>query len=707
MLGWSFAVEGLLSIRSRLMCPCLLENLESRRLLAATYYVSPAGDDAADGRSPQTAWRTIERVNGKNWNPGDAVLFEGGQTFTVQGSEGANVVLNPAFDLGLTGWNEPLGSPPGNSIVNETADRAGGAALVLSASVAATRGQDVTASLAGGQTYRVSGWTKVDNPGSGLRQFGVTFSFNGQQVARYYRGFRGTEWFKTDFAFVAPGTFDQATLWITRSGDNSTVFADDITISSLPNGLVFDHTDSGTVEYPFIIGSYGDGKATIHAGDGIGLWGHNISGIRVQNLKFNGSWNYLTGSGGNAGVGIDFLNTRDDNSRLEFVNVEKVEVRGFQWAGVRVGGWAAKSGFRTVLITDSLARGNGDYGFHIRGEFDRNSDLYANEKVYIARSQAVDNSGVPGRAASSGSGFHMSDTFMGTVERCVAHHNGALGDYEGGGAFGIWAFDAAKITLQFSESYSNKTGSSRDGGGFDLDGGVTQSVVQNNYSHDNDGAGILAGQFNGMRPWGRNIIRYNISQNDARKNAYGAVTLSGPPGPYNLMVEHNTIFITPSPGAQPTGIRLKHAGTGVNLRNNIVQTTGGLSVVDADSAAAFAQFNGNAFWSTGAALRFRWSGVNYNSLTAWQAGTGREMIGDVPTGFVVDPQLAAPGTAGTLNSGYRLNQLDQYRLLPTSPLVNAAVVLASAHKSYTPPDFDFFAFNLPPAGRDVGAAELF
>ena len=45
------------------------------------------------------------------------------------------------------------------------------------------------------------------------------------------------------------------------------------------------------------------------------------------------------------------------------------------------------------------------------------------------------------------------------------------------------------------------------------------SVMQYNYSHDNDGAGYLLGQFTGGRPWGRNIVRNNISQNDARNNS--------------------------------------------------------------------------------------------------------------------------------------------------------------------------------------------
>lgn len=42
------------------------------------YYVSPNGDDAADGLSPQTAWRTLEKVSSTPFEPGTHVLFERG-----------------------------------------------------------------------------------------------------------------------------------------------------------------------------------------------------------------------------------------------------------------------------------------------------------------------------------------------------------------------------------------------------------------------------------------------------------------------------------------------------------------------------------------------------------------------------------------------------------------------------------------------------
>src|SRR5688572_8434290 len=115
--------QGVLSPMSRPRCPArartraprcgahfALEPLERRQLLAAAYYVRTTGNDAIDGRSTERAWQTIQRANGRNWNPGDALLFEGGQTFHVGGSAGLNVLINSSFDGGLGGWADTLGT---------------------------------------------------------------------------------------------------------------------------------------------------------------------------------------------------------------------------------------------------------------------------------------------------------------------------------------------------------------------------------------------------------------------------------------------------------------------------------------------------------------------------------------------------------------------------------------------------------------------
>jgi hypothetical protein len=57
-----------------------LESLECRIALS-NYFVSPSGDDHNDGRSPDTAWRSIDRVNQASFSPGDSINFQGGATF--------------------------------------------------------------------------------------------------------------------------------------------------------------------------------------------------------------------------------------------------------------------------------------------------------------------------------------------------------------------------------------------------------------------------------------------------------------------------------------------------------------------------------------------------------------------------------------------------------------------------------------------------
>jgi hypothetical protein len=47
-----------------------------------TYYVSPAGSDSNAGTSTGLPWKTIAKVNATSLNPGDSVLFQGGQTWT-------------------------------------------------------------------------------------------------------------------------------------------------------------------------------------------------------------------------------------------------------------------------------------------------------------------------------------------------------------------------------------------------------------------------------------------------------------------------------------------------------------------------------------------------------------------------------------------------------------------------------------------------
>ena len=51
--------------------------------LAATYYIDATeGNDSYSGTSQSAAWKTITKVNGSNFSPGDQILFKRGETWT-------------------------------------------------------------------------------------------------------------------------------------------------------------------------------------------------------------------------------------------------------------------------------------------------------------------------------------------------------------------------------------------------------------------------------------------------------------------------------------------------------------------------------------------------------------------------------------------------------------------------------------------------
>src|SRR3954452_3691742 len=83
---------GTLRRRASLRPRAGVEGLECRWLLAATFYVAEAGNDAADGHTPQTAWRSVGRANKQDFEPGDQLLFEGGKTFALPPAGGSPVL---------------------------------------------------------------------------------------------------------------------------------------------------------------------------------------------------------------------------------------------------------------------------------------------------------------------------------------------------------------------------------------------------------------------------------------------------------------------------------------------------------------------------------------------------------------------------------------------------------------------------------------
>ncbi|MCA1604437.1 MAG: carbohydrate binding domain-containing protein, partial [Acidobacteria bacterium] len=409
----------------------------------------------------------------------------------------------------------------------------------------------------------------------------------------------------------------------------------------------------------------------------------------------------------NTGNGLLFFTDLPGDVKLGHVYITDVEASGFGKNGIGIGAWNGKTGYRDIRIIRTVSHDNLKNGMHISGKFSSTSTSYAHEDVYIGYSRAYNNSGDPMLSTNSGSGIVISDVDGGIIEHSITYNNGGQNRGEGG-PYGIWAWDSNDIVIQHNESYGNHSGSGEDGGGFDLDGGTTNSVAQYNYSHDNDGAGFLLGQFDGARPFLNNVVRYNISQNDGRRNNYAGIMLFRADGTeFNgAEIHNNVIYVAPSSSGAPRAVRVIDPTLNVHFRNNVFITAGNVLLLDISSSQSGMLFQNNSYWPSGGTFAIRWRSNTYSSVDAWRAATGQERVNDTDVGITVDPRLTSPGGGGTLNDTALLPTLTAYQLRTDSPLIDAGLDLASVF-GMNPGSQDFFGSAVPLGSAfDIGAHEL-
>ncbi len=465
--------------------------------------------------------------------------------------------------------------------------------------------------------------------------------------------------------------------------------------------IYLDETDANSSSSVVNFSSYGTGKATISADNSYGFFAYNTQGIHISNLIFDGS-GMLT----NTDNGIIFYADLPGDVKLSNVKIYNVEIKNFGSTGITIGAYNGNTGYKDVTIDSVHVHHVYENGIVSYGFFDQANIGWAHQNMLI-QNTLVDS--VPGYSASGhrGSGIIMSDVDSGIMQHCVAHDNGT-GNTHCGGPGGIWAWDCNNVTIQFCEAYRNSSGTGCDGLGFDFDGGVTNSVIQYNYSHDNDGAGYLLGQFDYARPWFNNILRYNISQNDSRTNG-GAIELFKGPGTTmtGAQIYNNTIYTTPSVN-NPTISAFTFVDwiTGIDstvVYNNIFQTTGDVPLIDIP-VGYDAYFAGNLYSASGGAFKIQYQGTLYNDLVTWRTATSNEMIGATATGMIANPMLTNAGSGGTVYPAFP-DQLDAYKLPVGSPAINTGLNLAISF-GINSGNHDFFNNPAPYGGAsDIGAFE--
>ena len=311
------------------------------------------------------------------------------------------------------------------------------------------------------------------------------------------------------------------TAWLNLTNVNSKVFvAGDIIYLeqgfTYTGNIYFDPSDGGTAANPVAITSWNPngaitGRATINSGTNTAFYAHNSGGIKITDLNFIGSTS--------ANDGIAFYCDLAGNAKKDYVYIENVDVQGYK-NGLGLGSWAGTAGYTNVTVRNSIFHDNVRTGLATYAQ-GRLSHLNVN----VSYCKAYNNFGdLTVTTKNTGSGIILSGVDGGKIDHCIAYNNGQNNRNTGGGPVGIWCYEANNVIIEYNESYDNDAGLNLDGGGFDIDGGSTNCIMQYNYSHNNEGPGYLFAQFQGSSvTMNNNICRYNLSVNDARKNTSGAI----------------------------------------------------------------------------------------------------------------------------------------------------------------------------------------
>ncbi len=495
--------------------------------------------------------------------------------------------------------------------------------------------------------------------------------------------------------------------WATIDKVNSTVFLPGDALyfeggQTFHGSIYLNDSDANNPDNIFIISSYGTGRATINAGTSYGFYAYNTQGFSISDLIIDG--NSMTT---NSAMGLRLLADVPGDKKFSNISITNIEVKNFGEQGVVIGGWNGLTGYQNLVLSNLSVHNVMTEGILIYGFTSQTLVGWPNKNVSVSNCEVYNVPGFADPSTHEGSGIVVSGVDSGVIQYCVAHDNGQ-NNIHCGGPGGIWCWDSNDFTIQFCESYKNHSGTGCDGIGFDLDGGMTNSVMQYNYAHNNDGAGYLLGQFENARPWSNNTLRYNISENDGVSNE-GSISLFKGSGTTmsGANIYNNTIYVSPQPAnMSASAIYFKDWTTGINniaFYNNIFLSTGSVPFINIPAGYS-AFFAGNIYCASAGNFSIAYQGKTYSSLAAWRTATGNEVVKGTNTGFAADPLLSNTGAGGTVGFGNILGSLNAYKIRdPASPALNAALNLNSLY-SINPGTRDFWGIALAGGNNnDIGA----
>jgi hypothetical protein len=400
----------------------------------------------------------------------------------------------------------------------------------------------------------------------------------------------------------------------------------------------------GTRKNSIVITSYGAGRAVIKAKDSSAIKVYNGMNIKLKHLA-------LVGSGrksGNVKDGLAIINCSG-------IEADDLDISGFQKSGLLI--YSSQG----IIVNKVFAHDNGSAGITVEGQYQKRES----KNIKILDSRAENNPGDPTNLTNhSGNGIVVGNCRNVLIDHCTATNNGWDMPRIGNGPVGIWAYEADSVTIQHCLSYRNKTSKGgADGGGFDLDGGVTNSIVQYCVSYQNQGSGYCIFQYWGASPWHNNIFRYNISEDDgtisdSQAGLYVWNSSDDEKQFYDCDVYGNIIY-----NSKVAAICFSEVSKSRGLRfyNNIF--AGRDSLVRGKDKIGDVMYRNNNWWSF--EKGFNIDGIT--DLNVWAFKTGNELKDGKLTGFNIKPDFKKPGNTA-ITSALQLKLFTNYQLVANSLL---------------------------------------
>ena len=373
---------------------------------------------------------------------------------------------------------------------------------------------------------------------------------------------------------------------------------------------------SGSAEAPIRVGTYGEGARPVLAGEGAVT--DVVETYNQENLVIEGLEITNQDPGYEASFGLNTSNNRTKQLRAvrikakDFGVVHNITLQDLyihhvngniavKWNGgifFDAGGSVEDGALRgvptkydNVLITKNRIEKVDRSGIKLVGSTWANQSLenspstplnwYPSTNV-VVRDNVIRYCG--------GDGITVRDTEGALVEGNLVHDS----RYQDTGYnAGVWPFQATNTVVQHNEVAF--THGVQDGQGLDTDHVSSYSVMQYNYSHDNEGGFMLI--MNGF-PHTAPTIRYNISQNDADKTFEFARGTAAGTMIYNNTIHSDSVLVGPRSGV--LDLANSKAGTGnreVFISNNIFSYPQGQTfyVGEADTMKTKAKLYNNAY----------------------------------------------------------------------------------------------------------------